>query len=115
MIRIACICVLLCASTLAIAQTLSPDQQIYERFREWVTRQPPQQPSPGSSQPDELTQYRNVLRSQGVSEGEVDRQIRIIDEQGRRLEVERWNQIHQPETDVQHEPERVPGKSFARP
>ena len=92
MTRIACICLLLFASSLAIAQTLSPDQQIYERFREWVTRQPATAISRVVTA-GRTYAVRNVLRSQGVSEGEVDRQIRIIDEQGRRLEVERWNRI----------------------
>ncbi len=71
------------------AQTLSEDQQVYERFRAWASRQPP---AP-AAEPDIFTRYRDVLRSQGLQPAEVERQIRVINEQGDRLEIERWNQI----------------------
>lgn len=71
------------------AQPSTGDQPIYEAFRAWLTRLPPRT----QDQPDALTQYREVLRSQGLTPAEVDRRIKIIDEQGQRLEIERWNQI----------------------
>ena len=40
-----------------------------------------------------MTLYREVLRSQGIQPSEIDRQIKVINEQGRALEVERWNII----------------------
>lgn len=52
-----------------------------------------QQTSDNAKQPDRLTLYREVLRSQSVLPAEIDRQIKIINEQGRALEVERWNVI----------------------
>ena len=83
-------------SSIALAQAQPTDRDVYERFRAWVTAQPPvavKQTSETARQPDRLTQYREVLRSQDVAAGEIDRQIRIINEQGRALEVERWNVI----------------------
>ena len=82
-------------SVVALAQTPSADQQVYERFRAWVTRQPPvaAQTSQATSEDEVLGRYREVLRAEGVVPVEIDRQIRIIREQGERLETERWNQI----------------------
>jgi SAM-dependent methyltransferase len=83
-------------SAVAFGQTQSADQQVYERFRAWVTRQPPvaaQQTSQAASADDILPRYRNALSAEGVPPAEIDRQLRIINEQGQRLEIERWNQI----------------------
>jgi SAM-dependent methyltransferase len=74
------------------AQTQSGAQavevQIYEKFRAWVTKQPP-----GSEQADLIAQYREVLAREGSSAPEIDRQVRVITEHGQRLEIERWNRI----------------------
>jgi SAM-dependent methyltransferase len=67
------------------AQT--PEVQIYEKFSAWATKQPPAQGG------NVLDQYQKVLAGEGVSAAEIERQIRIITEQGQRLEVERWNRI----------------------
>ena len=78
------------------AQTLSPDQQVYERFREWASQQQTEanrQTAQAAGAPDLLTRYREELRSRGVTASEIDRQIREIQEQGQRLEIERWNRI----------------------
>jgi SAM-dependent methyltransferase len=63
------------------------DVQIYEAFRAWVNRQPP------VDMPTALDRYQKVLAEQGLDAAEVQRQVRIIAEQGNRLEVERWNRI----------------------
>ena len=70
-----------------LAAQAPTDAAIYESYRAWVTRQP--QPAPA----DLLARYRAVLIEQGTSAAEADRRIRIIQEQGRRLEIERWNRI----------------------
>jgi 2-polyprenyl-3-methyl-5-hydroxy-6-metoxy-1,4-benzoquinol methylase len=93
----ATVCVfILVAVVLTPAQTLSSDQQVYERFRAWVTRQPPtpvQQTADTAKQPDLLTRYRAMLAAEGLSPAEIDRQIGVIESSGDRLEIERWNQI----------------------
>ena len=76
-------------SSSTAGQTTPADQQIYETFRAWVTQLPPRT----QGQPDVLTQYREVLRDKGLTPQEIDRQMTIIDTQGQRLEIERWNQI----------------------
>ena len=94
---VACLCCCLSvATTLTVAQSQPTDRDVYERFREWVSSQPPtpvQQTSASAKQPDRLTRYREVLRAQGVTTEEIERQIKIINEQGRALEIERWNII----------------------
>ena len=75
----------------AFAQTPpvpSAEAQIYERYRAWVTRQPP-----GGSPKELLDRYRQVLAGEGMAPADVDRHLRVIAEQGRDLEIERWNRI----------------------
>jgi SAM-dependent methyltransferase len=75
----------------ARAQTQSvqtADVQIYEKFRAWITKQPP-----AAQGTNLLDQYRKVLAGEGLSAAEIDRQVRIIIDQGQRLEIERWNRI----------------------
>jgi len=81
--------IILILSPLALlAQT---EQQIYENFRAWFTQQPVQvQNGPDA---DLEARYRAHLQQQGLGTSEIDAQIRIIDQQGRRLEIERWNRI----------------------
>ena len=75
-----------------LAQTQSSGQtaevQIYEKFRAWVTRQ-----SPEARQSDLIDQYRRVLAGEGTNASDIERQIRVITEQGQQLEIERWNRI----------------------
>lgn len=75
----------------ASAQTPPPpsaaDVKVYEDFRYWLTKQPPD--SPGAP----LERYREELKAQGVGAAEVERRIKVINERGSRLEVERWNRI----------------------
>jgi SAM-dependent methyltransferase len=93
-VRAAGLSVLLVVFSVATtAQTLSPDQQVYERFREWAQTEANRQTAQAAGAPDLLTRYREELRSRGVTASEIDRQIRVIQEQGQRLEIERWNRI----------------------
>lgn len=76
---------------LALALPAQTDQQVYERFRSWFNQQPVQvQRGPDA---EVESRYRAYLKQQGLAEAEIDSQIHIVDQQGRRLEVERWNQI----------------------
>lgn len=79
------------AAILASSQNAqqSPEQQIYETFRAWIS----QQPRAVQESADVLEQYRAKLVKEGVSPASADQQIRVITTQADRLEVERWNQI----------------------
>jgi 2-polyprenyl-3-methyl-5-hydroxy-6-metoxy-1,4-benzoquinol methylase len=65
-----------------------PEVQIYEKYRTWTTQQPS-----GGRDPERLERYRAVLTAEGLSAAEIERHIRVIAEQGPRLEIERWNRI----------------------
>jgi 2-polyprenyl-3-methyl-5-hydroxy-6-metoxy-1,4-benzoquinol methylase len=82
---------LLCGSTLSLAQTApggqATEQQIYEKFRAWRTKQP------AATQTEIFDRYRAVLAGEGVSTIEIERHVRVIAEQAQRLEIERWNRI----------------------
>jgi 2-polyprenyl-3-methyl-5-hydroxy-6-metoxy-1,4-benzoquinol methylase len=67
---------------------LPADQRAYERFRFWVTTVPPEQ---RTSTP--LVKYREYLLSRNFSAADADAQIKIVQSQSNRLEVERWNNI----------------------
>jgi SAM-dependent methyltransferase len=64
----------------------SAERQIYDRYRDWTSGVPVDQRGAGL-----LTLYRQHLQKQGVPPAEIDRQIGIIEREGRRLEAERWN------------------------
>ena len=63
-----------------------PEVQIYEKFRTWTTQQPS-----GGRDPGLLDRYRAVLAAEGLSATEIEHHLRVITEQGQRLEIERWN------------------------
>jgi SAM-dependent methyltransferase len=67
--------------------TQATEQQIYEKFRAWRTKQPP------APQPEILESYRALLAGEGVAAVDIDRQLRVITEEGQRLEIDRWNRI----------------------
>jgi len=69
------------------ASPATGDAQIYEKFRAWMTAQA------ADAQGDPLDRYRGVLAASGLGRAEIERQLRIIREQGQRLEIERWNRI----------------------
>jgi len=68
--------------------SLPPGQRAWERFRFWINSLPP-----GQHDDKVEARYRAYLKSRGFSEAEADDQIKLVDEQGARSEVERWNQI----------------------
>lgn len=73
-------------AAILIAQ-VSPDQRVYETFRTWISSHP------DAAKGDVEAAYRAELKTQGLLQAEIDRQIAVINEQGARLEVERWNRI----------------------
>jgi hypothetical protein len=89
---------LLCAGLL-VAQTreeveariakMPPDQRAYERFRYWVTMLPVNE----QRDPNLDAKYRAYLGSQGFAAAEIDAQMKLVDERGAAMEIERWNQI----------------------
>jgi SAM-dependent methyltransferase len=71
------------------AQTPAPaasEQQVYDRYRDWTYSVPVEQRGAGL-----LTLYRQHLQKQGVLPADIDRQLAIIEREGRRLEADRWN------------------------
>src|SRR5947209_1799641 len=69
--------------------TLPPGQRAYERFRFWRSMLPPDQ----QGDPNLVTRYREYLKTRGFPGSDADGQIKLIQEQGSRAEVERWNRI----------------------
>ena len=69
-------------------QALPPAEQAYERFRFWSTQLPADQRGP-----DLLKAYRAYLKTRGFADADADEQIRLIQQQGQRSEVQRWNRI----------------------
>lgn len=78
---------------------LPPEQRAYERFRYWVTMQPPNRGAGRNpaqvlqANADLRQKYREYLLSRGFSEADADAQIKSILDQANRLEIERWNRI----------------------
>jgi SAM-dependent methyltransferase len=73
-----------------------PDERIYELWRFWLTEQPPEVQrlfDRDDTKPQGLELYRKQLRVEGESAGEIERKVRIIDKDGERWEIERWNRI----------------------
>lgn len=68
--------------------TLAPAEQTYERFRFWSTQLPADQRGPGM-----LDKYRAHLVDRGSTPAEADAQLKTIQEQGARAEIQRWNRI----------------------
>jgi protein-L-isoaspartate O-methyltransferase len=73
---------------------LAHDVQVYERFRYWSTFQPPALRDGARV----LEAYRATLVAAGSTPAEADKAIAIVREQGRALEIERWNRILTAET-----------------
>lgn len=72
----------------------SADVQTYEKFRAWVSsREVAATITDQTSDEDIIRIYRRVLAGEGMSGVEIDRQIQVITERGRKLEVDRWNRI----------------------
>ncbi len=69
-------------------------ERAYERFRFWRTQLPPDQ----QRAQDNEDRYRAYLKQRGFADAEIDSQFKLIDEQGQRAEVARWNRILTAET-----------------
>ena len=69
--------------------SLPADQRAYERFRYWMNALPPNE----QQDPKLAARYREYLKGRGFSEIEADAQIKVVEAQSQRLEVERWNRI----------------------
>jgi 2-polyprenyl-3-methyl-5-hydroxy-6-metoxy-1,4-benzoquinol methylase len=72
---------------------LSPAERAYERFRFWRTQLPEDQ-----RVPDLLPRYRAYLKQRRFSPSEIDEQLKLVESQGQRAEVDRWNRILTSET-----------------
>jgi SAM-dependent methyltransferase len=68
---------------------LPPEQRAYERFRFWQTMLTPDQ----QRDPKLPLRYRDYLKSRGFSEADAEAQLKLVQSQGSRAEVERWNRI----------------------
>ena len=64
---------------------LTADQQIFDRYIAWLST------LPVGERTNLLERYRAQLKAQGVADAEIDRQIRIVSDQERRAEADRWN------------------------
>ena len=65
------------------------DQRTYERFRFWVNSLTPDE----QRDPKLDARYREYLKQRGFSEADADAQMKIVEAQSQKLEVERWNRI----------------------
>ena len=89
---LACIYVGLVLASAASGQTVQQpsDSEVYAHFRAWVS-------GPATAglrtEADVFSAYRKVLTADGVPAAEIDRRIRVIQESGRRLEVDMWNRM----------------------
>jgi SAM-dependent methyltransferase len=87
-------CVAKPAAAQAQASQQGLDVRIYEKFRAWVSsREVATTITDQTSEDEIMRRYRQVLAGEGVSAAEIDRQIHVIADRGRQLEVDRWNRI----------------------
>ena len=73
-----------------------PDEQVYELWRFWLVGQPAEVQKlfdKEATKAKGLELYGNELRGQGDSGAEIERKLRIIDKDGERWEIERWNRV----------------------
>jgi SAM-dependent methyltransferase len=69
--------------------TLPAPQRAYERYRFWHT----QLPLANQKGDDLPLRYKAYLQERGFTAAEIDEQIQLLESQGNRAEVERWNRI----------------------
>ena len=73
-----------------------PDEQVYELWRFWLVDQPPDVQrlfDRDDTKPKGLELYREHLQAEGDPAVEIERKVRIIDKDGERWEIERWNRV----------------------
>jgi SAM-dependent methyltransferase len=68
---------------------LPVEQRTYERFRYWVNTLTPDE----QRDPNLETRYRAYLKGRGFADADISAQIKVIDAESQKLEVERWNRI----------------------
>jgi len=71
------------------AQSPSPtaaETQIYNEYIQWLASLPPD-----ARGPDTASTYRQVLALKGMTAAEIERRLRVVDQEGQRMEVARWN------------------------
>jgi SAM-dependent methyltransferase len=76
--------------------SFAPDNQVYELWRFWAYHQPPDVQKlfdQDSTKAAGYALYRKELERLGDSPAEIDRKIQVIDKDGERWEIERWNRI----------------------
>ena len=62
------------------------EQQIYTEYIQWLSSLPPEQRGP-----DMAPKYRQALAAKGTPAAEIERRLAIVDREGQRMEVARWN------------------------
>ena len=67
----------------------APERRAYERYRAWISMQPPAV----QRNPAHIDRYRDHLKKSGFAAADIEQQIKIVQQQGSQLEVERWNAI----------------------
>lgn len=71
------------------AQSTAPTEaetQIYNEYIQWLSSLPPDQRGP-----DMAPKYQAALAAKGMSPAEIERRLDIVDREGQRMEVARWN------------------------
>ena len=87
-------CLLAAAGALASmaplgAQSPAPtvaETQIYTEYIQWLSSLPPDQRGP-----DMAPKYKAALAAKGVAPAEIEQRLDIVDREGQRMEVARWN------------------------
>ncbi|MEQ1912581.1 MAG: class I SAM-dependent methyltransferase, partial [Vicinamibacterales bacterium] len=71
------------------------DAQVYQQFRDWVSNQArtTSRTEALTQQSEVMNEYRKALAADGIAAPEIDRRVRIITENARRLEVDIWNRV----------------------
>jgi SAM-dependent methyltransferase len=83
--------------TPAPAPARTHEQDVYQRFRAWATAQ--------QSRADLIPRYRAKLAADGLAPAAIDDEIKIITDQGQRLEIDMWNRVlTNPNGRFNHEP-----------
>jgi len=73
-----------------------PDEQVYELWRFWLVGQPPDVQKlfdRDDTKPRGLELYRKQLQTEGDPAVEIARKLHIVDKDGERWEIERWNRV----------------------
>jgi 2-polyprenyl-3-methyl-5-hydroxy-6-metoxy-1,4-benzoquinol methylase len=68
--------------------SLPPAEQAYERFRFWMTQRPSDQ-----QKQDPTDAYKAYLKQRGFSGAKITEQLTLVEQQGQKAEVQRWNRI----------------------